>query len=264
MSAPVKPIVAVIACRRRIDNSIFDGAGEKYLRAVADAANCLPVILPNFPDIWLDPHVLEQFDGLFLTGSPSNVEPARYGGPAADPGTHQDIDRDSVALPLIPLALESGVPLFAVCRGYQELNVALGGSLHQKLAEAPGLNWHIRPGIEDREELFAPFHPVRILPGGLIQQLLGSDTTELMVNSVHYQGLDRLSPRLRPEALAPDGLVEAVSVPDAPAFALGVQWHPEWHWWETPGSAALLTGFGDACRRRAAARRAGFTKQTLA
>jgi putative glutamine amidotransferase len=225
--------------------------GEKYVAAVTDVIGGVPLILPAVGDgddgLDID-RVLDVLDGVILTGSPSNVAPAHYGGPPARRGVAADPARDTTTLPLIRRALERAVPLFAICRGFQELNVALGGTLHQHVEEVPGRLDHRSPKVEDMELKQGPAHSVAIVPGGQLHGLLGC--TELMVNSLHGQGIDRLAPRLKVEAVAPDGQIEAVSVIDAPGFVCAVQWHPEHRAQENVMSMKLF----DACRQRAMAR----------
>ena len=193
-----------------------------------------------------------------FTGSPSNVEPHLYQGAPSMPGTDHDPRRDATTLPLIRAAIETGMPLLCICRGIQELNAALGGTLHQRIHEIPGkLDHRERPELETAQR-YAPAHDVVLVPGGFFASL--SRATALHVNSLHEQGIDRLAEQLRVDAAAPDGIVEAVTVKDARGFALGVQWHPEWRFWENPVSRALFATFGDACRAYAARkerRRAG-------
>jgi putative glutamine amidotransferase len=198
--------------------------------------------------------LVERLDGLLVTGSPSNVEPALYGGPSSVPGTLHDPERDATTLPLIRAALAVGVPVLAICRGIQELNVALGGSLHQRVQELPGKLDHRADHSRPVAEQYAKVHSVDLTPGGLLERITGK--REIRVNSIHAQAIDRLADGLTVEAVAPDGLIEAVSVDNAPAFALAVQWHPEWRFWECPDSTALFQAFGQACAGRAALRHA--------
>lgn len=246
MSRP-RPLVGVISDRRMLGPHPFHVQGEKYLAAVVDGAGAFPVgipVLASEPDVR---EVLAVVDGILLTGSPSNVEPARYGGPASAPGTLHDPHRDAPVLSLIPAAVAAGIPLLAICRGFQELNVAYGGTLHQAVHEQPGLDDHREDKAAPLEAQYGPAHPVRFTPGGLLARLTGE--TGATVNSLHSQGIARLGTGLAVEATAGDGLIEAVAVRDAPAFALGVQWHPEWRVRDNPVSLALFTAFGDACRR---------------
>lgn len=246
------PLVGIPACATQEENgSVFHKAGEKYIVAAARAARCLPLLIPALGD-WYDPHELAaRLDGLMLTGSPSNVEPRRYGGPQSAPGTHHDVQRDETTLPLIRAAVDAGLPLFAVCRGIQELNVAFGGTLHQRVQDVPGLIDHRENKAKPRAAQYEPAHAVALTPGGLLAGLAGAGATEIMVNSLHAQAIDRPGDGLAVEATAPDGLIEAVRVEGAPAFALGVQWHPEWRVRDNPFSLALFEAFGDAARARA-------------
>lgn len=250
-------LVGVSACRQ-IKDTHFPGhwTAERYLLAVADAAGALPIQIPALGGKALSEAqlhaLLERLDGLFLTGSPSNVEPRHYDGAPAAEGTAQDPDRDATTLPLIRMAVRDGVPLLAVCRGIQELNVALGGTLHQRLWEVPGRFDHRSDKSKPPLDRYEPVHPVSLRIGGPLAELAGA--TELTVNSLHAQAIDRLAPALQVEAHAADGTIEAVSVRSARAFAIGVQWHAEWKCTEIPFSRALFKAFGDACRARARAR----------
>jgi putative glutamine amidotransferase len=254
------PLIGVPACVREIGVYPFHAVGEKYINAVAHGAGGLPLLIPAFGrgrDLdALDNHVdlddlVGRLDGLFLTGSPSNVEPHHYGGPQSAPGTHHDVQRDETTLPLIRAAVDAGLPLFAVCRGIQEFNVAFGGTLHQRVHEVPGLMDHRADTDKPREAQYQPVHAVALAPGGLLAGLAGAEAEEIMVNSLHAQAIDRPGDSLAVEATAPDGLIEAVRVEGAPAFALGVQWHPEWRVREDPFSLAMFEAFGDAARARA-------------
>jgi putative glutamine amidotransferase len=222
-------------------------AGEKYIAAVAGGARALPMLIPAL-GAELDPSaILAACDGLMLTGSPSNVEPHHYRGPASAPGTLHDPSRDATTLPLIPRAVEAGVPVLAVCRGFQEMNVAYGGTLHQRLHEV-GFSDHREDESDPLDVQYGPAHEVLLEPGGLFRDISGEDRLE--VNSLHWQGVETLGRDLKVEARAPDGVIEAFRVADAPTFAVGVQWHPEWQFDKNPFSRALFAAFGDACRRR--------------
>ena len=224
----------------------FHAVGEKYIAAVRDGANALPLLIPVL-DKPLDlAEILETVDGIFLTGSPSNVAPKRYGGAAPRDGVLQDERRDATTLPLIRAIVDHGMPLLAVCRGFQELNVAYGGTLHQHVEEVPGRIDHREDKTASLDVQYAPAHDVTLTPGGLLERVAGRTTAK--VNSLHSQGIDRLGEGLVVEATAPDGQIEGVRVKDARAFALGVQWHPEWCFWENDFSKALLSAFGEAMR----------------
>jgi len=245
-----KPLIGIPADRRLLGAHYFHCVGEKYIAAVADGARAIPVLIPSLGEgLDLD-ELLDRFDGLLLTGSPSNVEPHRYGGPASDPGTLHDPERDATTLPMIPRAIAAGMPVLAICRGFQEMNVAFGGTLWQKLQEVAGFRDHREDKDQPVDVQYAPAHPVRLAEGGLLRRLAASDTLE--VNSLHSQGVQQLGPGLAVEATAPDGVIEAFRALSAPAFAVGVQWHPEWQMQKNDFSRALFGAFGDAARGRAA------------
>jgi putative glutamine amidotransferase len=182
-----------------------------------------------------------------LTGSPSNVDPALYGQDLLDPSRPQDRQRDATILPLVRRVLERDMPLFAICRGFQEMNVALGGSLHQAVHAVAGMLDHRDDHGQPLEQQYAPAHPVWLEPGGRLAEIL--DTSVVDVNSLHEQGVERLGDGLQVEARAGDGLIEAFSVKGA-RFAMGVQWHPEWQIASNPVGQRLLGAFGEACRRQ--------------
>ena len=255
VAQPGAPLVGISACVRTISAHPFHAAGDKYVVAVSHGAAALPVILPSLGGWYDSGDLLGRMDGLLFTGSPSNVEPHHYQGVPSTPGTDHDPQRDATALPLIRAAIDAGVPLLCICRGIQELNAALGGTLHQNIHEIPGkLDHRERPEL-DTPARYAPVHDVALVPGGFFATLSG--VSSLRVNSLHAQGIDRLADRLTVDATAPDGIIEAVTVKDARAFAVGVQWHPEWRFWENAVSRALFAAFGDACRARAARRLSG-------
>src|SRR5438105_2660492 len=239
-----KPVVLIPACNRTIGGHPFHIAGKKYVDAVR-LAGCLPLIVPSIADGEMD-EWLDRADGVLLTGSPSNVHPRYFGEDLLNPELPLDPHRDEWTLPLIPLVLERGIPLFAICRGFQETNVALGGSLYQAVHEVPGQRDHRGARDAPPEVTYGFAHSVDVVPGGQLEHIVGADSFQ--VNSVHGQGVNRLADGLRVEARAPDGLVEAFSKPDTPAFNLCVQWHPEWQAATNPVSVKLLKAFGDACR----------------
>jgi putative glutamine amidotransferase len=235
--------IGLICDSKREDGMTSHRAGDEYVRAVRDALGALPFLIPA-SDPPTDPFaILAQLDGLLVPGAPSNVAPRHYGSEARE-GTLLDEARDAVSLPLIRAAIAAGMPMLCICRGFQELNVALGGSLEQHVHELPG-------GLDHREDESAPLpaqyaqaHGVSITPGGMLERLVGKK--EMRVNSLHHQGIARLAPGLFVEARAPDGLIEAVSLPGAKSFLLGVQWHPEWDYAEDPVSGAIFAGFARA------------------
>lgn len=252
--ATTLPLIAVSACRRQLGAHPFHVVGEKYISAVLEVAGGLPLLLPALgPQLDLAA-LLERVDGILLTGSPSNVEPQHYQGPASDPGTLHDPYRDATTLPLIRLAVAAGVPIMGICRGFQEMNVAFGGSLCQRVHERPGIGMldHREDPQAPLEVQYGPAHPVKLVPGGWMAQHI--DREHITVNSVHWQGIERLGAGLAIEAFAPDGLIEAFRVADACGFTLAVQWHPEWQASTNPVSVTLFSAFGAACRARAAAR----------
>lgn len=240
MRSPPRPIVLLPACERWIDDRPLQSVRQQYLDAL-HAVGLQALIVPtSTPPDW--DRLLPLADGLLLTGSPSNIEPGHYGAALQTPELPLDPARDAAVLPLVPRVLASGLPLLAICRGFQEMNVALGGSLHQQV--------HAQAGLMDHRDLLQPYpsfahaHSVR-LQGGLAR-LLQAD--EIRVNSVHGQGVAELAPGLRVEARAPDGLVEAFTHPSSAGFNLGVQWHPEWDVAGDPASRTLFEAFAAACR----------------
>ena len=239
------PIVLVPACNRWLGDHPFHIAGRKYVDAVR-LAGALPLIVPNLEAQEID-EALDLAHGVLLTGSPSNVHPSAFGEEVHDPSLPLDPERDAWTLPLITRALARGLPLFGICRGTQEVNVALGGTLHQAVQEIPGLADHRAPEPAPADVQYAPSHAVQVVGGGLLEAILGLPGFE--VNSLHGQGVKTLAPGLRAEALAPDGLVEAFSMPGAAGFNLCVQWHPEWRAVDNPVSVQLFQAFGAAVRR---------------
>ena len=243
------PLIGVTACVRQVGHKPSHTVGDKYVSAVVAGANGLPLIIPALGESLDQDTLLSSLDGLLFSGSPSNVEPHHYSGPESDAGTLHDIARDATTLPLIRAAIAAGVPLLGICRGFQEINVALGGTLHQKVHEIPGFMDHREPAGEPVEVQYAARHVVDVQPGGILAGI--GLPAQIQVNSIHGQGVARLAPGLRVEALAPDGLVEAFSVEGARAFALGVQWHPEWQVRSNPNYLAIFQAFGKACGKRA-------------
>jgi putative glutamine amidotransferase len=253
--APGRPLIGIPADRRMVGDHPFHMVGEKYARAVMEAAGAVPLLIPSLAEeLGLD-ELLTRLDGLVFTGSPSNVEPHRYRGPPSAPGTLHDPARDATTLPLIRKAVGAGVPVLGICRGFQEMNVAFGGTLHQKLHEVPGHLDHRDDTTQPLEVQYGPAHEVTLEPGGLLRSLSSGD--RIQVNSLHNQGIERLGSELAVEARAPDGVIEAFRVRAARSFALAVQWHPEWKVMTNPFSRALFAAFGEASRERAQSKKKG-------
>ena len=250
------PLIGITACAEEPQPGILQErshrVGDSYIAAIARVAGGLPLLIPAMPDAIDLRALIASLDGLLFTGSPSNVEPMHYRGETF-PGTLHDPLRDAVTLPLIRMAIGSGLPLLCLCRGHQELNVALGGTLHQRVHELPGRLDHREPPNQDWDTSFGPAHLVRLSRGGLLWRLAG-ERDEIEVNSLHSQAIDKPAPGLSIEATAPDGTIEAVRVADAPAFAVGIQVHPEHKAAENPFGKALFNAFGDAARAHQAKR----------
>lgn len=237
-----RPIVVIPACTKTVEGHTSDSVRRSYTAAVSDIAELQPVIVPvGAPDIG---SVLDIADAILLPGSPSNVEPSHYGTEPPVLPDALDHARDALTLPLIREAIGRKIPIFAICRGLQEINVALGGTLHQAVHSLEGHRDHRAPADKTVEERFGPAHHISLR--GRLREWIGSD--DIIVNSVHGQGLARLGDGLQPEAFAEDGLVEAVRGPHDDAFCLGVQWHPEWLAKANPVSVLLFKRFGEAAR----------------
>lgn len=244
-----KPVVGISACRSDLRGRIHHIVQEKYASAVNAASEALPLLVPALGRAIANDDLLDSIDGLLLTGSPSNVLPRHYRQPPSRPGTLHDPHRDETTLPLVRRCIERGIPMLAVCRGFQEVNVAFGGTLHQHVHELPGMLDHRKHRVPDIEGQYAPAHTVTLTGGGTLHRLVRRRTFE--VNSLHSQGVDRLGDGLVVEARAPDGLVEAMSIEGCGSFALAIQWHPEWNALRDPISRSLFGAFGAACREYA-------------
>jgi len=251
----LRPLIGIPADRRLVGPHPFHMVGEKYAHAVARAAGAMPVLIPVLPEPLEAEDLLARLDGLLFPGSPSNVEPHHYDEGPSEPGTLHDPERDATTLPLIRAAIDQGVPILGLCRGFQEMNVALGGKLWQKVHEAPGHLDHREDKSAPLEVQYGPAHEVLLEAGPMREWAGGADRVK--VNSLHGQGVKALAPALQVAARAPDGLIEAFFMPDAPAFTWGVQWHPEWRVMANNFSVALFAAFGDAARARAARRQRG-------
>jgi putative glutamine amidotransferase len=244
MTAANKPVVLLPACNRQLGAYPSHTIGKKYVDAVR-LAGCLPLVVPQALPEELE-ELLALADGVMLTGSPSNVHPSNFGEAVHDPSLPLDPARDDWTLPIIRKILAIGMPLLAICRGTQEVNVALGGSLYQAVhAVGPYADHRDRPQ-DPLEVQYGPAHAVHATPGGVLHGVVGRETFD--VNSLHGQAVSRLAPGLRVEGRAPDGLIEAFCAPEAPGFNLCVQWHPEWQAARNPVSTSIFQAFGRACQ----------------
>lgn len=244
-----RPLVGITSCNKSFGRWAMPNhaASDTYVQAVDHAVGAIPLLVPANGEAADIPGLLARLDGVLLTGSRSNVHPALYGGPAHPEGTPEDLRRDQVTLALIRGCVDRGIPLLGICRGMQEMNVALGGTLHQEVHALPGRLDHRAPDSEDVAVRTGKRHEVLLEEGGLLRRIAG-DAATIRVNSLHEQAIDRLAPPLVVEARAPDGTPEAVRAADAPGFVLGVQWHPEYDWREDAVSRAIFRAFGVALR----------------
>jgi putative glutamine amidotransferase len=242
-----RPIVLVPACSHQIGSHPYYAAQNKYVDAVVVGARCQPLLVPPLGDNTDVDALLAMADGLMLTGAASNLHARHYGQDLLDPSLPLDPARDATTLPLIRAAVDKGVPLFAICRGFQEVNVALGGTLHQAVHAVAGMLDHRENKHQPLEQQYAAAHRVTLEKGGRLHYILDGES-EIQVNSLHGQGLDELAPGLHVEARSDDGLVEAYSISNSPGFTLAVQWHPEWRVADNPVSMKLFSAFGLACR----------------
>ena len=258
MTQNCTPVVLLPADYRQLGDHPFHVAGHKYVSAVVHAARAVPLIIPALGTESEMEALLEIADGVLLPGAVSNVHPSHFDQAVRDPSLPLDPERDGLTLQMIRAAVEAGIPLLGICRGLQEINVAFGGSLHQAVHETEGMSDHREAKAQSLDEQYGQVHPVRTVAGGRLAEITGC--MEIMVNSLHGQGIDRLGAGLVAEAYAPDGLIEAVSISGAKTFALAVQWHPEWDVLNIPSYLAIFRAFGEACRARAAQRHAGTDK----
>ena len=241
--------VGIPADSKQIGQHPFQAVGEKYIRAILDGAGAQPLMIPSVHQgLDLDA-LLDHLDGLFLSGSPSNIEPHHYSDEPSFEGNLHDTARDLTTLNLIPKAIAKGVPVLAVCRGFQEVNVAMGGSLHQKVHEVPGMMNHKEDNEQPLDVQYAEAHELNLLAGGWLAGFAGATT--VMVNSLHGQGIKKLGDKLIAEATAPDGLIEAIRLDSDDTFLLALQWHPEWKVTENPFYLEIFKAFGAACKARA-------------
>lgn len=247
-----RPIVLVPACTVDIGSHPYHAAQTKYVDAVVKGAGCAPLIVPALGAALELETMLAACDGIMLTGSASNIHPSHYDQDVLDPELPQDPARDATTMPLIRAAIRRGIPILAICRGFQEMNVALGGTLHQALHAVDGLMDHRENADLPLDQQYGIAHTVTLSPGGVMARILGPG--DIGVNSLHGQGVNVLAPSLAVEARAADGVVEAFSVTGSPGFTLALQWHPEWALTDNPVSMQLFGAFGQACRYYLAAR----------
>jgi putative glutamine amidotransferase len=246
----MKPLIGISCCTKFFGAYAMPNhaASDTYVRATDLVVGGVPVLIPaNGADADIAT-LVGRLDGIILTGSRSNVRPDFYQGLPHAAGTPEDAMRDTVTLPLVRAAVAAGVPLLAICRGMQEFNVAMGGSLHQRLQDLPGRLDHSTPMQPNPRVRTAKAHLVRLTAGSWLHRVAGA--TEIAVSSLHNEGVDRLAPALVADAVAPDGTIEAVSAPGSAGFAVGVQWHPEYDWERDAVSRRILEAFGDAVRAR--------------
>ncbi len=246
----MKPLIGISCCTKPLGafGMMNHAASDTYVRATDQVVRGVPVLIPASGTAACTDTLLGRLDGIILTGSRSNVQPSLYGGPPHPEGVPEDPARDAATLPLIRAAVAQGVPVLAICRGLQELNVALGGSLFQSLRDVPGRLDHSGPMQPSPKVRIGKAHAVRVVSGSWLHRLAGA--AEIAVNSLHNQGIDRLAPGLVAEGTAPDGTIETVRVANAPGFAVGVQWHPEFDFPTDALSRRIFEAFSEAVRAR--------------
>jgi putative glutamine amidotransferase len=243
------PLVGLPADTYENSGFLFHSLGDKYVRALAEVSHVLPIMIPSMIDVLNLDSLLNHFDGVLMTGAVSNVHPPHYGEKATADHEPYDHNRDGTTLKLIRAVIDRGIPLFCICRGFQELNVAMGGSLETELQRGEGRLDHRAAKSEDIDVRYGPSHKVNITKGGMLERLIGK--SETMVNSIHRQGIKAVGEHLNIEATAPDGVIEAISVKGASTFAFATQWHPEFKASQNPDSVKLFNAFGDAVRAHA-------------
>lgn len=242
-----RPVLGVIACNRMVtDGQAAQAVMTRYLTAAMTYADAGALLIPAMPELMQAREAALRIDGLLLTGTPSNLDPKRYGELIDDAPGPFDPARDEMTSRLIETMLAMGKPVFGICRGFQELNVAFGGTLRRDMAFHPDLLAHHAPSEHSFDQFFDHSHPVKLTPGGVLHRAY--DREELNVISVHYQGADRLGAGLKVEAVAPDGVVEAVSANVNGAQVLAVQWHPEWRAHDDPDRQTFFRLMGKALR----------------
>lgn len=252
-----KPVVAIPADFRSFDGNVWHATPHQYVRAAVEGSGVMTFLVPALESGNDADEILDRVDGVLVSGSRTNVHPSLYGQEATEADGPFDPGRDATSLPLIRRALERGVPLLAICRGIQELNVVLGGTLASEIQDMPGISDHRKPDVPDLDIAYGIRQNVIIKEGSCLASVLGAG--EVQVNSLHRQAISKAAPRLAVEAIAEDGTIEAVSVIDAKAFAVGVQWHPEYWVGKDAPSSTLFQAFGDAVRTYAEAKKKALT-----
>jgi len=242
----MRPVAGIICCTRTVGAEPAQAVMNRYVASAMAYADAAALLVPSMPELMKASEVAARLDGLMLTGSPSNLDPALYGQEVVDAPGPFDAARDAMTADLIRAMLDLGRPVFGVCRGFQEINVAFGGTLRRDMAASDELIDHHAPDEVDFNGMFDHEHRVDLAPGGVLATAFGAEVAT--VNSVHYQGVDRLGEGLAVEARAPDGVVEAVSASVNGAPVLAVQWHPEWKTERNPQSQAFFQLFGRALR----------------
>lgn len=247
-----KPVVLMSMGAQERKGHAYQVMTHKYITPLVELSGCVPLLAPTCCGTEDLEQYLSMVDGVYLTGAGSNIDPTLYGQENLTPSKGQDLGRDLFDIPLIRAAIARGLPLFGICRGMQEINVALGGDIHQKAYEVEGISDHREDSDDPVDVQYADIHTVRPVPGSWFAELMGP--AEFAVNSLHGQALDKLGEGIEPLAHAEDGLVEAIHLPGAAGFTLAVQWHPEWQAAQNPQSVKIFQAFGDACREQAARR----------
>lgn len=239
-----KPLIGITCCSNKLGIHDFQMVADKYIRAVVTGSDVIPVLLPALGESMLE--LLPHLDGLYLTGSYSNMEPHHYGAKELGVEMARDPRRDHTNLALVKKAVAMKMPVLGVCRGFQEMNVALGGTLHQQVYTLEGMIEHREDKSLSLEQQYAVAHSIELNPRGLLARLMKGELHQ-QINSLHGQGVERLAPSLQVEASAPDGLVEAFSLANNASYYLGLQWHPEWQLENHPFYMEIFNSFGRAC-----------------
>lgn len=248
-----RPLVAITSDYKDVEPYMWHATPSPYVDAATQVADVLAMIIPSIGSQLNVDDLLDRIDGLLVTGSRSNVHPSYYGQDVTEDHAPFDTARDATTLPLIRRAVERGIPVLAICRGIQELNVAFGGSNTANFQKNRQIEGHGYPWEGTLDERFGLAHGLKIKNGSCIAKILNNETS-VKVNSLHTQALDQLGERVEVEALSEDGTIEAVTIADAPGYVVGVQWHPEYWASSDPASNAIFKSFGDATRRYIAAK----------